>query len=80
MARQIPTCSSSTASAATIFCCSIRYAAIATPIATVRMMKESLTDSLHSLTKKLTKALHDDNRVPDEIAGACLARLDEVRV
>jgi len=45
-----------------------------------RALKESLTDSLHSLTKKLKKAFHDDNRVPDEIAGACLARLDEVRV
>ena len=45
-----------------------------------KALKESLTDSLHSLTKKLTKAFHDDNRVPDERAGACLARLDEVRV
>ena len=45
-----------------------------------KALKESLTDSLHSLTEKLKKAFHDDNRVPDEIAGTCLARLDEVRV
>ena len=45
-----------------------------------KTLKESLTDSLHSLTKKLKKAFGDDDRVPDEIAGAYLARLDELRV
>ena len=45
-----------------------------------KALKESLTDSLHSLTRKLRKAFNDDHRVPDDIAGACLARLDELRV
>ena len=45
-----------------------------------RALKESLTDSLHSLTKKLKKAFNDDDRLPDEVAGAFLARLDELRV
>ena len=42
--------------------------------------KESLTDSLNSLTKKLKKAFNDDDRVPDEVARAYLARLDKLRV
>ena len=45
-----------------------------------KALKESLTDSLHSLTKKLKRAFDDDNRVPDEVAGAYLARLGELRV
>ena len=45
-----------------------------------KALKESLTDSLHSLTKKLKKAFKDDDRVPDEVAGAFLARLDDVRI
>ena len=45
-----------------------------------KALKETLTDSLHSLTKKLNKAFKDDDRVSNEVAGAYLARLDELRV
>ena len=45
-----------------------------------KALKETLTDSLHSLTKKLNRAFKDDDRVSDEVAGAYLARLDELRV
>ena len=45
-----------------------------------KALKVSLTDSLHSLTKKLKRAFNDDDRVPTEVAGAYLARLDELRV
>ena len=45
-----------------------------------KALKESLTDSLRSLTDKLKKAFNDDDRVPDEVAGAFLTRLDELRV
>ena len=45
-----------------------------------RALEESLADSLSSLTRKLGKAFNDDKRVPHKIAGAYLARLDELRV
>ena len=45
-----------------------------------KALKESLTDSLRSLTDKLKRAFNDDERVPDEVVGAFLARLDELRV
>ena len=45
-----------------------------------RALKDSLTDSLYSLIKKLKKAFDDDDRVPDEVALDYLARLDELRV
>ena len=45
-----------------------------------KALKESPTDSLHALTKKLKNAFNDDDRVPDEVAGAFLARLEQVRV
>ena len=45
-----------------------------------KALKETLSDSLHSLSKKLKKAFRDDNRVSDEVADAYLARLDELRV
>ena len=45
-----------------------------------KALKESLTDSLRSLTDKLKRAFKDDGRVPDEVTGAFLARLDELRV
>ena len=43
-------------------------------------LKESLTDSFHSLISKIRKAFDDDKRVPDDVAGDILARLDELRV
>ena len=43
-------------------------------------LKQSLTDSLYSLTSKLRKAFADDDRVCDDLAGNILARLDELRV
>lgn len=45
-----------------------------------KALKESLTDSLYSLTNKLKKAFNDDDRVPDEVARTYLVRLDELRV
>lgn len=45
-----------------------------------KALKESPTDSLHALTKKLKNAFNDDDRVPDEVAGAFLARLEQIRV
>ncbi len=45
-----------------------------------KALKESLTDSLRSLTDKLKRSFNDDDRVPDEVAGAFLARLEELRV
>ena len=45
-----------------------------------KALKETLSDSLHSLSKKLNKAFGDDNRVSNEVADAYLARLDELRV
>ena len=43
-------------------------------------LKQSLTDSLYSLTSKLRKAFAADDRVCDDLAGNILARLDELRV
>ena len=43
-------------------------------------LKESLTDSLYSLTSKLKKVLCDDDRVLDDVARGFLARLDDLRV
>lgn len=43
-------------------------------------LEETLTDSLRALTAKLGKAFKDDERVPDEVADAFLARLNELRV
>lgn len=45
-----------------------------------KALKGSLTESLHSLARKLKKAFNEDDRVPNEVAGAFLARLDELRV
>ena len=45
-----------------------------------KALKQSLTDSLRSLTKKLKKAFNNDDRVLDDVADAYLARLNEVRV
>ena len=45
-----------------------------------KAVKETLTDSLYSLRKKLNKAFEDDDRVSNEVADAYLARLDELRV
>lgn len=45
-----------------------------------KALKETLTDSLHALTKKLNKAFEDDDRVSNEVAGAYIARLDALRV
>ena len=45
-----------------------------------KALKKSLTDSLHSLTRKLDKAFNEDDRVPDEVAGAFIARLHELRI
>lgn len=45
-----------------------------------KALKETVTGSLHSLTKMLHKAFEDDDRVSDEVAGAYLARLNELRV
>ena len=43
-------------------------------------LKQSLTDSLYSLTSKLRKAFADDDRVPDQFAADIVTRLDELRV
>ena len=43
-------------------------------------LEGTLTDSLRALTAKLGKAFKDDERVPDEVANAFLARLNELRV
>ena len=45
-----------------------------------KVLKASLTDTLGSITSKLSKVFRDDDRIPDEIAGGFLARLDGLRV
>ena len=43
-------------------------------------LRASLTDNLGPLTSRLRKAFRDHDRVPDDVAGGFLARLDELRV
>lgn len=43
-------------------------------------LKETLTDTLRALTAKLGKAFKDDARVPGDVAGPFLARLNALRV
>ncbi len=43
-------------------------------------LRASLTDNLGPLTSRLGKAFRDDDRVPDDVAGGFLARLDDLRV
>ena len=45
-----------------------------------RQMKESLTDSLYSLTSKMRDALNDDDHVAVDFSHDFLARLDKIRV
>ena len=45
-----------------------------------KALKQSLTDPLDALAKKLARAFRDDERVPASAAADVLARLDDLRI